>query len=303
MTQPSPLVSVITAIYNQEHLLQQTIESVINQTFTNWEYLLVDDGSADQSAQIAKEYAKNYQGKVIYCEHEGHVNRGVSATRNLGLSAARGEYIALLDGDDLWLPEKLQKQVAILKATPRIAMVCESSYYWEMGTDITAEKREIAVGVPGNQLYDPPELALRLHPLGKGDAPCTGSIMMKTAVFRDLGGFEESFVGKDSLYEDQAFLIKFYLNEPVFVSADCNNVYRLHTKSAMHSLMAQGHESRGHRFFLNWFTEYVRDQGIRYPDVTRVLVKSLWPYKHPRLYSIKSLLSRVLRISSARLST
>jgi glycosyltransferase involved in cell wall biosynthesis len=66
----SPLVSVITAVYNQENFLKETIECVINQTFRDWEYILVDDGSSDKSGQIAKEYAKNHPGKIIYLEHE-----------------------------------------------------------------------------------------------------------------------------------------------------------------------------------------------------------------------------------------
>lgn len=282
----SPLVSVITAVYNQEHFLEETIESVIKQTFTDWEYILVDDGSSDESTVIAKKYASNNPGKIIYVEHENHTNKGVSATRNLGLRKARGEYIALIDGDDLWQPEKLQKQVTILKQNPQVALVCESSYYWQNGSDIVLDSVETPVGVPGNRIYNQPELVLKLHPLGKGDAPCVGGLIIKTSVIKALGGFEISFVGKNSLYEDQAFLIKIYLTEPVFVSSDCNNIYRLHHQSAMHSIIAQGHWSDSRYFFLQWLAAYLRDQQIQYPAVHTSLKRSFWRYKYPVLFKV-----------------
>jgi len=291
----SPLVSVITAVYNQENFLKETIECVINQTFRDWEYILVDDGSSDKSGQIAKEYAKNHPGKIIYLEHENHVNKGVSATRNLGLQEAQGEYIALIDGDDLWGPEKLQRQVKIFQENPQVGLVCESSYYWKNGSDKVVDSVKKPVGVPGNRIYNQPELVLKLHPLGKGEAPCVGGIIMKTSVIKALGGFEKSFVGKNSLYEDQAFLIKIYLTEPVFVSSDCNNIYRLHHESAMHSIIAQGHALQGRHFFLKWLSAYLTDQQIQNRAVHTLLKKAFWPYKYPPLFKVLNKLFSVVR--------
>ena len=103
-----PLVSCITIFFNAEKFFEEAIESVFVQTYKNWELLLVDDGSTDGSTTIARNYAEHYPEKVCYLEHEGHQNRGMSASRNLGIRHAKGDYVALLDADDIWLPQKLE---------------------------------------------------------------------------------------------------------------------------------------------------------------------------------------------------
>src|SRR5690242_13625262 len=90
-------VSVITIFLNGEQFLDQAIESVICQTFTDWELLLVDDGSTDGSTKIAKDYAARHPERIRYFEHPGHINRGMSAARNVGIANARGEYLAFID--------------------------------------------------------------------------------------------------------------------------------------------------------------------------------------------------------------
>ena len=104
-------ISIITPVYNAEKFLEKTLISIQNQTFQNFEVLLVDDGSTDQSGQICDEWSrKDNRFKVIHQQ-----NRGVVAARNAGIRAAQGEFIAFLDADDLWLPEKLEKQIAFMK--------------------------------------------------------------------------------------------------------------------------------------------------------------------------------------------
>src|SRR5215467_1200932 len=117
-----PLVSVIMIFLDAEKFIQEAIESVFAQTYANWELLLVDDGSTDASSEMALRYAEQYPTKVRYLEHEGHQNRGMSASRNRGINNARGEYIAFLDADDVWLPLKLEQQTAILESQPEAAM-------------------------------------------------------------------------------------------------------------------------------------------------------------------------------------
>src|SRR5215204_3697695 len=96
-----PVVSVIIPIWNAVRFLPDAIESVFAQTYPHWELLLVDDASTDGSGAIAREYAEAQPGKVRYLEHEGHQNRGVGASRNLGVWNATGRYIAFLDHDDI----------------------------------------------------------------------------------------------------------------------------------------------------------------------------------------------------------
>src|SRR5687767_202156 len=117
-----PLVSTVMIFFNEEKFLPEAIESVFAQTYDNWELLLVDDGSTDGSTQIALRHAEQCPEKVRYLQHGEHRNRGASAARNLGISNAKGEFIALLDADDVWLPHKLDQQVEILTSQPEAAM-------------------------------------------------------------------------------------------------------------------------------------------------------------------------------------
>lgn len=102
------LISIITPVYNCEKLLPSTIESVLNQTYKNWELLLVDDCTPDNSAKVIEKYAKEDE-RIKYFKLEK--NSGAAIARNKGLSEAKGRFIAYLDADDLWKPEKLEKQL------------------------------------------------------------------------------------------------------------------------------------------------------------------------------------------------
>ena len=103
-----PLVSIIMPAYNAAWSISRSIESVLAQSYTAYELLIVDDCSTDNTLEIAYQYAqKDARIRVIVCGE----NRGVAAVRNEGIAQAKGAYIALLDSDDVWLPEKLQRQI------------------------------------------------------------------------------------------------------------------------------------------------------------------------------------------------
>ena len=105
------LVSIITPTYNSEKYIAQTIQSVQNQTHSNWEMIIVDDASSDQTEAIVIEFAKADHRIKFYKLHN---NAGAGVARNQAVSMASGRYIAFLDSDDLWKPEKLQKQIDFL---------------------------------------------------------------------------------------------------------------------------------------------------------------------------------------------
>jgi glycosyltransferase involved in cell wall biosynthesis len=102
-----PLVSVIIPTYNRKNIVSKAIDSVLSQTYTNYEIIVVDDGSTDQTEEALQPYL--YKIKYIYQE-----NKGVSAARNTGIRNAKGEWIAFLDSDDQWLSGKLHMQVRII---------------------------------------------------------------------------------------------------------------------------------------------------------------------------------------------
>ena len=105
----SPTVSVVIPTYNREHLVMRAIRSVVSQTFKDWELLVVDDGSKDNTEDAVQSFG---DPRIRFIKHE--INKGECATRNTGIVAATGGYLAFLDSDDEWLPEKLEKQVELL---------------------------------------------------------------------------------------------------------------------------------------------------------------------------------------------
>ncbi|MCV2485648.1 glycosyltransferase [Flavobacterium sp. SH_e] len=107
------LVSILTPTFNTEKFIRLTIESAQNQTYTNWEMILVDDASTDNTVAIIEEFVKNDSRIKLFKLPE---NRGNGFARNAALEKATGKYIAYLDADDLWFPEKLEKQIQFLKA-------------------------------------------------------------------------------------------------------------------------------------------------------------------------------------------
>ena len=105
-----PKVSIITPMYNDEKYIAQTIDSVLSQTYGNWELLIIDDHSNDQSVSIVK----NYEDPRIHL-FLNEQNLGAAQARNVGLQHATGDYVAFLDGDDLWMPKKLERQLAFME--------------------------------------------------------------------------------------------------------------------------------------------------------------------------------------------
>ncbi|NPA53714.1 MAG: glycosyltransferase family 2 protein [Aquificae bacterium] len=120
----SDLVSIITPSYKSKKFIKKTIESVLNQTYKNWEMIIVDDCSPDKSNEIIQEYIKkDNRIKLIKLSK----NSGPAVARNTAIKEAKGRYIAFLDADDLWLPEKLEKQISFMEE--KNLPMTYSSYY------------------------------------------------------------------------------------------------------------------------------------------------------------------------------
>ncbi len=192
-----PRISVVMIFFNSERYITDAIDSVLAQTFTDFELLLVDDGSTDTSSAIARDYADRNPTRVRYLEHEGHANRGMSAARNLGLRNAVGEFVALIDSDDVWRPNKLAEQLRIMELHPGLGMVCGAVRYWESWAG--GEDRIVPSGHVQDRSIPPPEAMLRVYPLGTGAAPCPSDLLMRRELMMSLGGFEEQFYRPTSI--------------------------------------------------------------------------------------------------------
>ena len=254
----TPRVSVVTIFCNAERFLEEAIASVLEQSFEDWELILVDDGSKDRSTEIAHEFTAQNPARIRYVDHPGHENRGMSASRNHGVDQARGDWIALLDADDVWLPEKLEEQLALLKEEPRAAMVYgRTLYWWEWaGTDSRRQDRIQSHGISGNTLYEPPEL-LRAYLRGRAAIPCTCSVLARRGAVEEVGGFDDRFTG---LYEDQVFYAKMSAQYAIFVAERWWDKYRQHQESAWQS--ADRAEERAARLvYLEWLERYLSGGG------------------------------------------
>lgn len=190
MTTPitaSPRVSVVMPVYNVESYVAEAIESVLAQSFANWELLIIDDGGSDRSIDIAAEYC-DPRIRII-----AQRNRGLAGARNTGIAHARGEYIALLDSDDRWLPEKLALHTIHLDAAPDVDVSYSASRFIDGEGNVLRQAQR-------PQLHDiTPQLILCRNPVGNGSAPVIRRSALDRVAFNHpdesdrMCWFDESF--------------------------------------------------------------------------------------------------------------
>lgn len=279
-----PLVSGVIIFLNGANFLQEAIESVLAQTYDHWELLLVDDGSTDQSTEIALRYAAQHPGKIRYLEHNGHRNLGKSSSRNLGLRHAKGEYIAFLDHDDIWLPNKLEDQVNILESRPEAGMMYGRTRYWHSWTGRPEDRKRdgfTTLGIQPNTLVVPPHL-VTLFLRDERTLASTCSLLVRREIVERIGGFEETF--RDQ-YEDVVFLAKIYLESPVFVSGGCWDCYRQHPDNSCSIAIRTGqwHPKRpnpSREMFLEWLEQYISKKGSTDAKLLETLMTALRSCRH-----------------------
>lgn len=301
----NPLISIITCFLNAEKFFEEAIQSVLTQTYTNWELLLVDDGSTDSSTQIAKRYAEEKCGKVSYLEHEGHQNRGKSTSRNLGIHHAKGEYIAFLDADDIFLPQKLEKQVTILQTHPDVGMICGPYYLWHSWTnkpeDVQRDRIFPIISpdvIQSETLIKPPSM-FNYHVKHQALTPTTCSILLRSKVIQEIGAFDESF---QLLCEDSVFFAKVFLKTTVIIESSCWDRYRQHSDSSIHVAIRKGqyHNSKPNPAALEywkWIERYMEEQKVIDPATWQALQEQLWRYRHPFLTKLLRLLRKILPLA------
>lgn len=215
-------VSIIMGIFNCVETLPEAIDSLLGQTFKEWELILCDDGSTDNTYSVAEEYALKYPNKIVLIRNS--TNMGLNYTLNHCLKYAKGEYIARMDGDDLSLPMRLETEVKFLNEHPEYAIVSTPMIYfdeqgeWGKGT---------AIEIP--QIKD-----FVFHTPFHCHAPC----MIRREAYEAVGGYT---VDRRLLrFEDCNLWYKLYaagyrgynLQEPLYKMRDDRNAYHRRTPSA-----------------------------------------------------------------------
>lgn len=184
---PHPKVSIVVAVYNGEHYIEECIESLLSQTYQDFEIIVVNDGSTDATAEKLKKFGPE---KIFLIHFE--TNLGVAIARNEGVKKASGDYVAILDADDLALPERLQAQTDYLDAHPDIALV--GSYYElqsELGSSKLVKRSLEHEKICRSIFYACPV--------------ANTTIMVKRSAFLDVGGYPPEY----NHGEDYRFLVRF----------------------------------------------------------------------------------------------
>ncbi|ACK72942.1 glycosyl transferase family 2 [Gloeothece citriformis PCC 7424] len=172
--------SVIIPAYNVEKYIAKTIQSVLEQTYQNFELLIVNDGSLDRTLEICQQFTDS-RLKII-----SQKNTGLSGARNTGIRHSQGEYIAFLDGDDLWLPEKLQKHIQHLEKSPTVGVsFSRSAFIDERGNLLNSYQMPILKNIT-------PEILLHGNPVGNGSALVVRREVLEAIKFQNqLSDFQE----------------------------------------------------------------------------------------------------------------
>ena len=166
-------VSVIIPTYNRGWIIKEAIDSVLSQDYRDFELIVVDDGSTDNTDDILNSYREDI---IVFRQK----NQGVSAARNRGLAEASGRFIAFLDSDDLWLPQKLSRQVEFFNKNPD-AQICQTEETWiRKGVRVNPKKRHKK---PWGMIFEP-SLALCLV--------SPSAVMIRRSLFEKVGGFDET---------------------------------------------------------------------------------------------------------------
>lgn len=264
-------ISVIMGIYNCSQTLPEAIDSIIEQTYENWELIMCDDGSSDDTYAVAERYRKAMPEKIVLLRNDR--NMGLNFTLNKCLEAATGDYVARMDGDDISLPERFEKEITFLEENPEFAIVSTPMIFfdrdgdWGYSSQIAYPKKEDFVK----------NSSVHCH------APC----MIRTEAYMAVGGYT---VDRRMLrFEDVNLWYKLYaagytghnLSEPLYKMRDDKNAFhRRSLKSRMNGVYTT---YRGFQLFnLPWYMYiYVLIDFLKH-FIKGVLPERVYMYFHKR---------------------
>jgi len=172
-----PKVSVIMSVYNGERHLPESIESILNQTFKDFEFVIIDDGSTDKAPEILKEYAKKDKRVKIITNKE---NIGLTKSLNKGIKIAKGEYIARIDANDISLPERLEKQLDFMENHPEVGLVSAYTQFIDEGGKLLSQINQPKETITPRRLFFDSQIT---H----------SSMMIKKGTLDKVGGYDERF--------------------------------------------------------------------------------------------------------------
>lgn len=252
----SPLVSAVVATYNRADLVAQTLDSILAQSYSDLEVIVVDDGSTDGTGEMIRE---RYGDRVRYVHQD---NAGPSAARNWGIEQARGEYIAFLDDDDLWLPTKIEEQVAALERAPD-CVVCYARCE-VLGDDGAGTGEVFAVSDEGRS-GDVFSLVLRRT------AMLLPTVMVRRATLHEVGLFDPALI----IGEDTDLFLRLMLRHPAVYLRKTLALVREHEARNTRDHKRRGRHLRARVYIMaKLFDAVPPDREHFLPMIARRLVKA-----------------------------
>jgi SAM-dependent methyltransferase/GT2 family glycosyltransferase len=274
MPSSEPTVSVIMIFRDAGRFIDEAIRSVEAQTFADWELVLVDDGSTDDGPAIVASHQSRLGERLRLLRHPGGGGHGTGPSRNLGMQAARGRYLAFLDADDVYEPRRLEQHVKSLERDPDLGVVMSPDRYWRsrqpLGTRLIGDDdRIIGPAVTAGRRIEPPALVVATLLTRGAPMAALCSVTFRAEAFVRLGGIPGGFNGH---YEDQALICKLLLDGPAIVLDECLARYRQHPASLTQA-NAPLEQQRGtpawaaRKRFLEWLGPYARSRGVVLPEL------------------------------------
>ncbi|MCG2794065.1 MAG: glycosyltransferase [Weeksellaceae bacterium] len=266
------LISIIVPCYNQAQYLDECLQSVLNQTFRDWECIVVNDGSPDSTEEIVKKWMQRDE-RINYIIQK---NQGVSAARNSGIKAAKGKYIQFLDADDLLEKNKIAYQVKILEQNPEIAIVYGGSrYFFDGEIKLFSIHPSGMIPTLEMQFYDENQLdAILLHNVCTICAPLYRSSIFEHLKFKNVV-FEDYLLNIECIYNGSFFHFE--------KEIDGNCLIRITANSQMES-----HKQRNNAS--NEFKKYVAVATDNYMSVLQPLSDNNSSKKTQKTFTIKNIL-------------
>ncbi|HET7315120.1 glycosyltransferase family 2 protein [Salinisphaera sp.] len=225
-TPSAPRVSVFIPAFNAERYIAQAIESVLSQTWSDFELLIIDDGSTDNTSAVLDRYAGDARVRIEYNDS----NRGTPWTRNRGLEMARGEYIALLDADDVCMPDRLEEQVAFLDRRPDISV---------LGTRVAKsdeEGRALPIDRRRRQWFEPDDIAVEML----FSCPILQPTMMARSAVLKAYGYDLDF----PVAQDYEQFVRMACEQRFAVLPQALTLYRQHATQATSAKVEQMRAAR-----------------------------------------------------------
>jgi glycosyltransferase involved in cell wall biosynthesis len=253
-TTGQPRVSTVMIFLNAGVYLDDAIASVLAQTVQDVQLVLVDDGSTDGSREAAEAWAQR-DPRVVAVHHPGNVNRGMGASRALGIQHARAPWIAFLDGDDVWAPDHLERQLDLATRHPQAGIVVSPATIW---VSWRGEGRDHVRHLPyPTDTLLPAGALLDSVTFAGAPIPTCGLMFRRELVPADGPG-DPAFRG---LFEDQTMVARLGVGVPAVAAPEATSFYRQHAASAVHRSPGRGNRDPATLRYLAWIESFLAEHG------------------------------------------